>query len=138
VGWRGREERGATQGRLGKTWAARGRCPWHAGPASDGGDGWAEGAACALRARVRWGGAGGAARGSGLARALGQTAMMGQGRGSGCAGWAEGTLGCRVGCWAFFLFLSYFFIFCSFLFSPPFQIELLIKRTLHKITHSRK
>jgi hypothetical protein len=37
-----------------------------------------------------------------------------------------------------FLFLSYFFIFCSFLFSPRLQIKFLIKRMLHKITHSAK
>jgi hypothetical protein len=38
----------------------------------------------------------------------------------------------------FLVFLSYFFIFCSFLFSPRFQIEFLIKRMLHKITHQTK
>jgi hypothetical protein len=37
-----------------------------------------------------------------------------------------------------FPFLSYFFIFCSFLFFPPFQIEFPIKRMLHKITHPTK
>jgi hypothetical protein len=46
-------------------------------------------------------------------------------------GWGEEVLG-------LFLFLSYFFIFCSFLFSPQFQIEFLIKHMLHKITHETK
>jgi hypothetical protein len=57
----------------------------------------------------------------------GEAAAQGGLRARWAAGWGAGP----------FLFL-FFFMFCSFLFSPPFQIELLIKRTLHKITHSRK
>jgi hypothetical protein len=57
----------------------------------------------------------------------GEAAAQGGLRARWAAGWGVGP----------FLFL-FFFMFCSFLFSPPFQIELLIKRTLHKITHSRK
>jgi hypothetical protein len=109
---RGREERGAAQGRLGKTWAARGRRPWHAG----------SGGGCAGGARAGPNGRGGPGRGE--ATAQGEPRE----RARWDVGWGPGL----------FLFLSYFFIFCSFLFSPPFQIELLIKRTLHKITHSRK
>jgi hypothetical protein len=43
--------------------------------------------------------------------------MMGQGGGSGCAGWAEGALGCWVGCWAFFYFflISLYFVLFYFL-----------------------
>jgi hypothetical protein len=56
----------------------------------------------------------------------------------GWTGWKEGLGPQGKEGLGFFLFLSYFFTFCSFLFSPPFQIKLLIKRMLHKITHSRK
>jgi hypothetical protein len=65
-------------------------------------------------------------------------AVMGQGGGKRLLRVGRGRAGLQGGVLGFFLFLSYFFIFCSFLFSPPFQIELLIKRTLHKITQSRK
>jgi hypothetical protein len=45
----------------------------------------------------------------------------------------------RVGKAGLFLFLSYLFIFCSFLlFSPQFQIKFHIKHMLHKITHPAK
>jgi hypothetical protein len=87
---------------------------------------WAD---CGGRERLCWGQRGlGEARAQGgvgcagagaLARALGQTAVMGQG-GSGCAGWAEGegALGYRVGCWAFsisflFLYILFFSIFST-------------------------
>jgi hypothetical protein len=64
---------------------------------------------------------------------VGRARSMGQG--SRWAG-ARGEREVRVG--PFSVFLSYFLIFCSFLFSPQFPIEFLIKRMLHKITHQNK
>jgi hypothetical protein len=92
------------------------------------------------RGALRWVGRTRASR-PGVAARL----ARGVGGGVGWASWATGARGARwasregkEGMGLFLFFLSYIFIFCSFLFSPRFQIEFLIKRMLHKITHQTK
>jgi hypothetical protein len=94
------------------------------GPAREKGGGW-----LGEHALARWAGQGrphGSRRGRGHTR--GPTLSKRGKGGFGPRREGKGRLG-------FYLFISYFFIFCSFLFSPPFQIEFLIKWMLHKITH---
>jgi hypothetical protein len=91
------------------------------------------------RLRARWASEG-KRRGAGWAstRSRAGPARAGHTRGPTLSKRGKGGFGPRregKGRLGFYLFISYFFIFCSFLFSPPFQIEFLIKWMLHKITH---